>query len=212
MELSLVGEFADLNARINNALQKLYESGAFKDIEKEFDIVCESLPERYSLALDFELKLCDSKGRHAPLKLSLSGFEHQGKASATSTRLTTLPSEPDADTSIQTDTLALEKAKVNDYTVLRIAHDINDMAQGREIVAAVKSLLESGIKLLALSFSTNCYPYSRVLTVLAQCQKLSVRHEARVAIVSASRMFFEVLRQTRLDELMPTFKAEGELK
>jgi anti-anti-sigma regulatory factor len=58
----------------------------------------------------------------------------------------------------------------------------------------------------------NTYPYSRLISVLIQCNNLVKERGGALAVVQSNPDFLDVLKRTRLDDIFILAKSEAELE
>jgi len=98
------------------------------------------------------------------------------------------------------------------FHIIRIEQDFEEDTDFENLKNSVTQGLEDGHTKIALSMGINTYPYSKLISVLIQCNNLAKGRGGVLAIIQPNKDFLDVLIRTRLDDILLIVSSEEDLE
>jgi anti-anti-sigma regulatory factor len=97
------------------------------------------------------------------------------------------------------------------YYVLRILQDSFTEGDVEALKKQIEDYLDEGKTKIALTFTPDSYPYSKLLTLLTQCHRLAAERGGKLVIVHPNPDFHEIIEQTKLGNVLEVYTSEDEI-
>jgi anti-anti-sigma regulatory factor len=107
--------------------------------------------------------------------------------------------------------MVLETHQAGKYRVLHIKDQAYTESDLAELKKQVESYLEEGSINIALSLNAEVYPYSRLISLIIQCNKMAKKHGGTMAVIQSNKEFKAVIKAMRLDVVVAVYDSEKEL-
>ncbi len=107
--------------------------------------------------------------------------------------------------------MLIESHDSQGFRIVRVEQESEEDTDFVQVEELVARYADEGAVNIALSLSINAYPYSKLISVLVRCKQIVQERGGVLAVVQSNKDFVEVLKRTKLDEIIKIAASEADL-
>ncbi|MBD3391267.1 MAG: hypothetical protein GF418_04355 [Chitinivibrionales bacterium] len=107
--------------------------------------------------------------------------------------------------------MLFQPAYESGYHILRILQNSFTEGDVEALKKQIDDYIDDGKSRIALSFTPDSYPYSKLLTLLTQCDRLVKERGGKLIIIHPNPDFHEIIEQTKLTSVLEVYSSEDDV-